>query len=85
MATPSKGTLYQEDVAARSDSEVVTPMVKDFRACGPNDQTYRLVDNVSVPNGLNPAPIPQDSESRDTLYCGASRILWSMTMDCRTF
>ena len=63
-----KGTLYQADIAARSDGGTVTPMVRDFSARGPNGQTYKLIDKVEVPNGLNPAPITQGSESRGTLY-----------------
>ena len=63
-----KGTLYQADITARSDGGVVTPMVKDFSARGPNGQTYKLIDKVEVPNGLNPAAIPQGSESTGTLY-----------------
>ena len=63
-----KGTLYQADITARSDGGVVTPMVRDFSARGPNGQIYQLIDNAAVPNGLNPAPIPQGSESRGTLY-----------------
>jgi Domain of unknown function (DUF1942) len=63
-----KGTLYQADVVARSDGGVVTPQVNDFIARGPNGQNYRVIDKVPVPNGLNPAPIPQGSESRGTLY-----------------
>jgi hypothetical protein len=62
-----KGTLYQADITARSDGGVVTPMVKDFSARGPNGQIYQLIDKV-LPNGLNPAPIPQGSESSGTLY-----------------
>ncbi len=64
-----KGTLYQADITARSDGGLVTPMVNDFSARGPNGQTYRVIDKtVQVPNGLNPAPIPQGSESTGTLY-----------------
>lgn len=63
-----KGTLYQADVAARSDGGLVTPMVNNFIARGPNGQNYRVIDKVGVPNGLNPAPIPQGSESTGTLY-----------------
>jgi hypothetical protein len=63
-----KGTLYQADVTARSDGGTVTPMVNDFIARGPNGQNYRAIDKVQVPNGLNPAPIPQGSESTGTLY-----------------
>ena len=63
-----KGTLYQADITATSDGGVVTPMVRDFSARGPNGQTYKLVDKVEVPNGLNPAPIPPGSTSTGTLY-----------------
>ena len=63
-----KGTLYQADVTARSDGGTVTPQVRDFSARGPNGQTYKLIDKVAVPNGLNPAPIAQGSESKGTLY-----------------
>ena len=63
-----KGTLYQADIIARSDGGLVTPQVRDFIARGPNGQNYKLVDKVEVPNGLNPAPIAQGSESTGTLY-----------------
>jgi hypothetical protein len=67
-----KGTLYQAEITVRSDGGVVTPQVRDFSARGPNGQTYKLVDNVEVPNGLNPAPIAQGSESTGTLYFDAT-------------
>ena len=41
-----KGTLYQADVTARSDGGIVTPMVNDFIARGPNGQNYRVIDKV---------------------------------------
>jgi Domain of unknown function (DUF1942) len=63
-----KGTLYQADVIARSDGGLVTPMVNDFIARGPNGQNYRVIDKVQAPGSLNPAPIPQGSESTGTLY-----------------
>ncbi|OBG22100.1 MPT63 family protein [Mycobacterium sp. 852002-51057_SCH5723018] len=63
-----KGTLYQADITARSDGGVVTPMVNDFIARGPNGQNYRVIDKHPVPNGLNPAPIAQGQESTGTLY-----------------
>ncbi len=63
-----KGTLYQADVTARSDGGLVTPMVNDFIARGPNGQNYRVIDKVAAPGSLNPAPIPQGSESTGTLY-----------------
>jgi Domain of unknown function (DUF1942) len=63
-----KGTLYQADITARSDGGVITPMVNDFIARGPNGQNYRVIDKVQAPGSLNPAPIPQGSESTGTLY-----------------
>lgn len=63
-----KGTLYQADISARSEGGLVTPQVNDFIARGPNGQNYRVIDRVATPNGLNPAPIPQGSESTGTLY-----------------
>ena len=63
-----KGTLYQADITATSDGGTVTPLVRDFSALAPNGHTYKLIDNVAAPNGLSPAPIPQGSESRGTLY-----------------
>ncbi|OBK43819.1 MPT63 family protein [Mycobacterium sp. 1081908.1] len=63
-----KGTLYQADVTARSDGGLVTPMVNDFIARGPNGQNYRVIDKVAAPGSLNPAPIPQGQESTGTLY-----------------
>src|SRR6201997_134234 len=63
-----KGTLYQADVTARSDGGLVTPLVNDFIARGPNGQNYRVIDKVVAPGSLNPAPIPQGSESTGTLF-----------------
>ena len=63
-----KGTLYQADISAKSDGGLVTPMVNDFIARGPNGQNYRVIDKVQAPGSLNPAPIPQGSESTGTLY-----------------
>lgn len=63
-----KGTLYQADISARSDGGLVTPMVNDFIARGPNGQNYRVIDKVGAPNGLNPAPIAPGNESTGTLY-----------------
>ena len=63
-----KGTLYQADVTARSDGGMVTPMVNDFIARGPNGQNYRVIDKVQAPGSLNPAPIMQGNESTGTLY-----------------
>ena len=47
---------------------MVTPMVNDFIARGPNGQNYRVIDKVQAPGSLNPAPIMQGNESTGTLY-----------------
>jgi Domain of unknown function (DUF1942) len=67
-----KGTLYQADVTVKSDGGIVTPMVNDFIARGPNGQNYRVIDKAQAPGSLNPAPIPQGSESTGTLYFDAT-------------
>jgi hypothetical protein len=69
-----KGTLYQADITARSDGGVVTPMVKDFSARGPNGQIYQLIDNAQVPNGLNPAPIPQGIDGLQDILIWTSNV-----------
>jgi hypothetical protein len=67
-----KGTLYQADITAKSDGGLVTPLVKNFSARGPNGQKYELVDSAQVPGGLNPAPISQGNQSTGTLYFDAT-------------
>ena len=49
-----KGTLYQADITARSDGGMVTPMVNDFIARGPNGQNYRVIDKVGAPERAQP-------------------------------
>ena len=63
-----KGQLYQADITARSDGGIVTPLVSDFNARAANGQSYRVVDLVPVPNGLNPAPITQGGQTSGTVY-----------------
>jgi hypothetical protein len=67
-----KGTLYEADITAKSNGGVVTPMVRNFSARGPNGQMYQLINSPAVPGGLNPAPIPQGSQSTGTLYFDAT-------------
>lgn len=63
-----KGQLYQADITAKAASGTVTPLVADFNARSASGQTYHVIDNVPVPNGLSPAPITQGNESTGTLY-----------------
>jgi Domain of unknown function (DUF1942) len=62
------GKLYQADIVARSDAGTVQPVVSDFNARAANGQTYRVVHNVPVPNGLNPAPIGQGGQASGSLF-----------------
>ena len=62
-------------------------MVNDFIARGPNGQNYRVIDKVQAPGSLNPAPIPQGSESTGTLYfdvTGAPPNGVATTTGCKT-
>ncbi|ETZ99168.1 immunogenic protein MPT63 [Mycobacterium kansasii 732] len=62
------GKLYQAEVTAKSISGVVTPVVSDFNARSASGQTYRVIDTVPVPNGLNPAPINQGDQRSGLIY-----------------
>lgn len=63
-----QGQLYQAEITAKSVSGVVTPVVADFNARSATGQTYRVIDTVPVPNGLNPAPINQGDQRSGMLY-----------------
>lgn len=63
-----KGQLYQADITATATSGTVTPVVADFNARAANGQTYDVINNVPVPNGLSPAPLNQGGQRSGTLY-----------------
>lgn len=69
--TPA-GKLYQADINARADNGTVTPLVSDFNARAANGQTYRVIDKVSTPDGLSPAPINQGGQSSGKIYFDAT-------------
>lgn len=62
------GQLYQADVTAKSDSGTVTPLISDFNARAADGTTYRVIDNVAVPNGISPAPINQGQQASGKVY-----------------
>jgi hypothetical protein len=66
------GQLYQADVTARSNSGTVIPVVSDFNARAANGQTYRVIDTVPTPEGIDPAPITQGSQVSGTIYFDAA-------------
>ena len=63
-----KGTLYQADITATSDGGTVTPMVRDFSALAAQRSHLQADRQRCGPERRSPAPIPQGSESRGTLY-----------------
>ncbi len=69
--TPA-GKLYQADINAQADNGTVTPLVSDFNARAANGQTYRVIDKVSTPDGLSPAPINQGGQSSGKIYFDAT-------------
>jgi Domain of unknown function (DUF1942) len=63
-----KGQLYQANITAQSTGGTVTPVVSDFNARAASGQSYRVIDTVPVPNGLNPAPITQGNQVSGSVY-----------------
>lgn len=63
-----RGKLYQADVTARADRGTVTPVVADFNARAANSDTYRVIDTVPTPDGINPGPIAQGAAANGKIY-----------------
>jgi Domain of unknown function (DUF1942) len=63
-----KGQLYQANITAQSTSGTITPVVSDFNARAASGQSYRVIDTVPVPNGLNPAPITPGNQVTGSVY-----------------
>ena len=63
-----QGKLYQADVTARADRGTVTPMVTYFNARAANSRTYRVINSVPTPGGINPQPLVQGSQASGKVY-----------------
>ena len=63
-----EGKLYQADVTARADRGTVTPLVTDFNARTANHDTYRVINTVPTPGGINPGPITQGAAANGKIY-----------------
>ncbi|CAJ1502045.1 MPT63 family protein [[Mycobacterium] kokjensenii] len=63
-----QGTLYQADVTARADRGTVTPLVADFNARAADSKTYRVINTVPTPGGINPEPIVQGQQASGKVY-----------------
>lgn len=62
------GKLYQADVTARADRGTVTPVVSDFNARAADSDTYRVINTVPTPGGINPGPIAQGAAANGKVY-----------------
>ncbi|MEZ0382506.1 MPT63 family protein [Mycobacterium sp. pW045] len=62
------GKLYQADVTARADRGTVTPLVTAFNARAANSDTYRVINTVPTPGGINPGPIAQGASADGKIY-----------------
>jgi hypothetical protein len=65
--TPS-GHLWQADVNVRATSGIVTPVVSNFNARTPENQTYRVISTSPTPDALSPAPITQGGQANGKIY-----------------
>ncbi len=65
--TPA-GQLWQADVSAAASSGTVNPLVNFFNARSADGQNYRVLDTVSAPNGLSPAPLSQGAQTTGEIY-----------------
>ena len=63
-----QGHLWQADITARSTSGTVTPLIADFNARSAGGQTYRVIDTVPAPDGINPSPLVQGSQAQGKIY-----------------
>ncbi len=63
-----QGKLYQADVTARADRGTVTPLVTDFNARASDSKTYRVINTVPTPGGINPEPITQGEQASGKVY-----------------
>ncbi|OSC42334.1 MPT63 family protein [Mycobacterium decipiens] len=63
-----QGQLWQAEVKAVANSGMVTPLVSSFHARTAGGQNYQVVNNVPVPAGFNPAPIPEGGQTSGKIY-----------------
>ena len=63
-----EGRLYQADVTAHADRGTVTPLVTDFNARAADSNTYRVINTVATPGGINPGPIAQGDQVSGKIY-----------------
>ena len=65
---PVNGRLYEATVTVTADRGTITPMIPWFNARAASGQTYRVLNAVATPQGLNPMSLAQGMESRGKIY-----------------
>ncbi|OBI08865.1 hypothetical protein AWC18_05085 [Mycolicibacter nonchromogenicus] len=63
-----QGNLYQADVTARAERGMVTPVVAGFNARASDSETYRVINTVPTPGGINPGPLAQGAVANGKIY-----------------
>lgn len=62
------GDLYEATVTVTSERGTVTPMIPWFNARAASGQTYRVLNQVATPQGLNPRGLAPGEESTGKIY-----------------
>lgn len=63
-----RGKIWQANVNVTADRGTVTPLISEFNARAANGQTYRVIDTVPTPGGVDPAPINQGGHENGKIY-----------------
>lgn len=62
------GKIWQANVNVAANRGIVTPVIADFNARAADGQTYRVIDSVPTPGGVNPGPIDQGGHANGKIY-----------------
>jgi hypothetical protein len=63
-----QGRLWEANASDEAIRGSVTPVISDMNARAPHGQTYRVIFNVAVANGLNPATLEHGQKTSGKLY-----------------
>jgi Domain of unknown function (DUF1942) len=62
------GRLYEANSTVEADQGAVTPLVGNLNARASDGETYRALFGVAAPQGINPATLPQGTQSTGKIY-----------------
>jgi hypothetical protein len=65
---PVQGRLWEARATDEAIQASVTAIISDMNARGPHGQTYRVIFNVPLANGLNPSTLAQGQKTSGKLY-----------------